>query len=224
MFRNFAAAVAALLMVGLGPAAQAQEVKVFHDFIFGHRHAGVDDDACFAEQAAIFKKLKKQKRMFERPEFHAFKKQRRIVKRAVKAYRKECGEVTALVAYLDYDPETTTPDPKPDPKPEPKPEPDPDPVDPEPDTDDDRDDERSARVVVDIRFGKMARTSECYQNMKLAGQSLTVHHHIVDAARGGDLSMVGYVRDTYAMVVDWIDSFKDADCGPVKVTVERMTF
>ena len=49
MFGDFVAAAAALLMVGLSPAAQAQEVKVFHDFIFGHRHAGVDDDACFAE-------------------------------------------------------------------------------------------------------------------------------------------------------------------------------
>ena len=121
-----------------------------------------------------------------------------------------------MVVYLEYDPKTT--------QPEPKPEPDPDPVDPEPDADDDRGDKRSARVIVDIRFGKMARNSLCYGNMAMAEQSLMVHHHIVDAARGGDLSKVRYVRDTYDMVVEWIDRFKDADCGPVKVTVERMTF
>lgn len=144
MFRNFAAAVAALLMVGLSPAAQAQEVKVFHDFIFGYRYDGVDDEACFAEQADIFKKLKKQKRMFESPDFHAFKKKRRIVKRAVKAYRKACGEITALVGYLEYDPKTTRPEPKP------KPEPDPDPVDPALDADDEGDSEVMTKIVVDM--------------------------------------------------------------------------
>ena len=95
---------------------------------------------------------------------------------------------------------------------------------PAPDEDDYRDEELTARVVVDLRFGSPARTSECYGNMTMAQQSLMVHQHIVDAARGGDTSIVSHINDTYDMVVDWVDRFKDADCGPVKVTVERMTF
>ena len=212
MFGNFVAAAAALLMVGLSPAAQAQEVKVFHDFIFGHRHAGVDDDACFAEQAAIFKKLKKQKRMFERPEFHAFKKQRRIVKRAVKAYRKECGEVTALVAYLDYDPKTSKPDPKPDP------------VDPAPDDDDEDERAVTIKIVVDMLLHNAAQSSVCHGYLTSAENSFFIHQHLIAAARRGDPGAVDQVEDTYRMLVNWVDRFKDAECGLAELAIDRVTF
>ena len=53
MFRSSVAAAAALFMVGFGATAQADDVKVFHDFFFGYRHEGVDDAACFARQADI---------------------------------------------------------------------------------------------------------------------------------------------------------------------------
>ena len=220
MFRNFAAAVAALLMVGLSPAAQAQEVKVFYDFIFGYRHDGVDDEACFAEQADIFKKLKKQKRMFERPDFRAFKKQRRIVKRAVKAYRKACGEVTALVGYLEYDPKTI----RPEPKPEPKPEPDPDPVDPAPDADDEGEGEVTTKIVVDMLLHNAAQSSICYAYLRSAENSFFIHQHLIEAARRGDRGAIDQVKDTYRLVVDWVDRFKDARCGIAELAIDRVTF
>ena len=129
-------------------------------------------------------------------------------------------EVTALVGYLEYDPKTT----RPEPKPEPKILFDPDPVDPAPDADDEGD-EVTTKIVADMLLHNAAQSSICYAYLRSAENSFFIHQHLIEAARRGfHRGTIDQVKDTYRLVVDWVDRFKDARCGIAELAIDRVTF
>ena len=206
MSRSFVAAAAALFMVGFCATAQAKQVKVFHSFYFGDLNPGADREACYADRTKLLEKVEKQRRLFDEPDFSAFKKQRGIVRRSIKAFRRDCGQIKPLVKYRVHDPVPY----------------DPDPVDP--DTVDPVDGDVTTKVVVDMIIRNDNDGSICHRYFVHVETGFRIHQMVTEAARRGDKASIDQVESTYRMLTYWFDRFTDAKCGPAELAIERMTF